>query len=257
MKFQLIRFRHICTRRRDLEEATGTLFRALRWRGYSRSFLRGIKNEVDRGPQSPRRVSPARDPASAAPHLLPFITTFSPAATALRRGIQEPFLALQQRCPEFAICKIISAHRKNKNLKDHLVWASLSSPPVSPLATHFFRPKLLTNLRRSSRIPIYQEFELTSTNLVYAIQCRHCQRLYVGQTKNALSLRLRQHLGHIEAGSRSTHLYDHFSAVGRGNLSICGLENGGSWSLRMRFHKERTWIRKLDSMHPHGLNDRV
>lgn len=108
---------------------------------------------------------------------------------------------------------------------------------------YFFRPKLLTNIRRSLRVPIYQEFELTSTNLVYAIQCRHYQRLYIGQTKNALILRLKQHLGHIEGVSKSTHLYDHFSLVGMEHLSICGLAPGPfkCFGIR-REHGYRSWI---------------
>ncbi|XP_037101527.1 uncharacterized protein LOC119119330 [Syngnathus acus] len=40
---QLLRFERICTRSEDREEATRVLFKALRQRGYSRSFLRRVK----------------------------------------------------------------------------------------------------------------------------------------------------------------------------------------------------------------------
>lgn len=46
VKSQLIRFRIICSRPKDFEEAITTLFRALRNRGYNRTFLRKIKQEV-------------------------------------------------------------------------------------------------------------------------------------------------------------------------------------------------------------------
>lgn len=46
VKSQLIRFHRICTGPRDTEEVIGVLFKALRTRGYSRTFLRNIKWEV-------------------------------------------------------------------------------------------------------------------------------------------------------------------------------------------------------------------
>ncbi|KAE8280152.1 hypothetical protein D5F01_LYC22294 [Larimichthys crocea] len=47
IKSQLIRFHRICTFPGDVEEATCTLFGALRSRGYSGRFLRGVRVEVN------------------------------------------------------------------------------------------------------------------------------------------------------------------------------------------------------------------
>lgn len=46
VKSQLIRYHRICSEAKDVETATRTLFKALRNRGYSRSFLGGMKVEV-------------------------------------------------------------------------------------------------------------------------------------------------------------------------------------------------------------------
>lgn len=44
IKSQIIRFHRLCTRKEDFQRATITLFRTLRDRGYSKRFLRKIKN---------------------------------------------------------------------------------------------------------------------------------------------------------------------------------------------------------------------
>lgn len=44
LKSQIIRFHRLCSKREDFQKATHTLFRALRTRGYSKRFLRLVKN---------------------------------------------------------------------------------------------------------------------------------------------------------------------------------------------------------------------
>ena len=74
IKSQLIRFHRICSLPHHVEQATRTLFKALRPRGYSKRFLRTIKGEVTALFQPGRPVLPGKK--NTEHRLIPFITTF-------------------------------------------------------------------------------------------------------------------------------------------------------------------------------------
>lgn len=210
IKSQLVRFRRICSTSEHFEEATTILFQDLKHRGYSWSFLRSIKKEVlhSPGPTSkPQQTTTLAMTGRMKP--IPFISTFSPAATALRRSIQAPYAHLQTHRREFRSCPLITAYRRNPNIKDILVRATLTSTPADPLQSFFLHKNVIYNAHTSSSFPLTQDFSLTTRNLVYAIVCQHCHLLYVGQTKNTLKERLKQHLAHISRGLNITYLYTH------------------------------------------------
>ena len=65
---QLLHFHRICSQKQDFEEATSILFRALRHREYSRSFLRNIRKTF---------LDPKTGSDENEPNLIPLITTYS------------------------------------------------------------------------------------------------------------------------------------------------------------------------------------
>lgn len=91
VKSQLIRFKRICTAEEDVESATRTLFKVLRSRGYGRTFLRNIRTEVRGSPR--QELRPARKEGPQ--HLVPFVSTFSPASRRLNSNIKNNFLKVQ------------------------------------------------------------------------------------------------------------------------------------------------------------------
>nr|XP_049575237.1 uncharacterized protein LOC125968206 [Syngnathus scovelli] len=79
---QLLRFERICTRSEDREEATRVLFKALRQRGYSRSFLRRVRLQTgltDRGgeTQDIKRI------------IIPLISTYNTYTVKVHRKIKQ------------------------------------------------------------------------------------------------------------------------------------------------------------------------
>ena len=76
IKSQLIRFHRICSLPHHVEEATRTLFEALRPRGYSRRFLRTIKQEVA-ALFPPDRANFSGKDKNIKYQLIPLVTTFS------------------------------------------------------------------------------------------------------------------------------------------------------------------------------------
>lgn len=246
VKSQLIRFNRICTKQEDVELATAVLFKALRPRGYSRSFLRSIKTEVQQVQRSER--------TNRNNNIIPFVSTFSSTSLKLNSIVKTHFQRLQDAIEPLSNLKIISAFKRNKNLKDLLVHASLVSERQQKNA-HFRSIKFLMNKHTNLSAPVWQSFQLDSSNLVYVIECRVCNKLYIGQTKNKLLQRLKQHIYYIDRSDKLTELYVHFRTHGRNNLTISGLESGVGWSRSQRFATERHWIRKLKTVLPNGLNE--
>lgn len=100
---------------------------------------------------------------------------------------------------------------------------------------------------------MWQTFQLESSNLVYVIECVICIKFYIGQTKNKLLQRLKQHIYYVDRAV--TELCVHFRIHGKENLMIAGLESGTNWSGTQKLATERRWIKKFKTIVPNGLNE--
>lgn len=246
VKSQLLRFKRICTRPHDFMNAVQILFRALRKRGYSRSFLRhcfkifqgtGEKIQGD---------------------LLPLITTFSTNSKWVNKDLKENFNTVLGILPHF---RVISAYRKNRNLSDWLVRAKLPSTEklarTSPkkLESQFLRLKYIRNAKSGKIVQIKQGFSVNSRNCVYVLLCAKCGKIYIGETKNDLSTRMYQHRYNIRWKKEvDTLLVSHFLLHGVDAIRIAGLQKGSNWTDKERKQRERFWIYLLGTREPFGLN---
>jgi len=73
-----------------------------------------------------------------------------------------------------------------------------------------------------------------ASNVIYAVRCRTCRKLYVGETGNQLQLRIRQYLYMINSGKGTSVLYVHFKLHGPHALQSLGLEGNRQWSRAQR-----------------------
>lgn len=252
VKSQLIRFRRICVAEVDVRSATQALFQALRPRGYSRTFLRGIQVEVQQMFSGGGKPAEGRDEK----HLVPLVTTYSPAALELNKIVKSNFKIAQTKIDPLREFRIIAAYRRNKNLRDQLVQASFKGTKRRDfLQPHFKVNQFITNKYTHLSAAVREVFQLDSSNLVYGIECKTCNKWYIGQTKNSLRMRLKQHLYSIRQTTKSTAIYVHFRDHGWENLLITGLESGTAWSGKRRLWRERIWINKLNTVYPNGLNE--
>lgn len=254
IKSQLIRFHRICTYPEDVEEATRTLFTALGPRGYSKRFLREIKAEVKQIFKNNGQYIKNQDDRS----IIPVVTTYSQTLFRLSSHLKTHFQQAQGGCDDLMTYKVISAYRRNRNLGDILVHSSLtkklSKSPLQEL--HSACNKYIVNKHSGLGVPIWQRVHLNTLNVVYVIRCVLCQKLYIGETKNTLQSRLKQHIYHINKGDRTTVLYTHFITHGLEQLKIEGLETNPNWSKAQRQKAERKWIRLLNTIDPKGLNEK-
>lgn len=247
VKSQLIRFHRICTQRTDFFEAVRTLFRALRKRGYSRSFLRHcLKTFHIQRPKINKEW-------------VPLITTFSPRSRLLNCKLKNNYKMIIENQGLLSRCQVISAYRRNSNLKDHLVRASLA--PLQPLqkttvlAGTFIKLDFVQNRLNKAIFKIPQTFTPRTANCVYMIFCSKCDIQYIGETGNSISTRMMQHRYNIK-NKKETHtlLVKHFISHGYHSLRVSGLQSNSTWTEGERKKMERKWIRLLDTREPGGLN---
>lgn len=251
LKSQLLRFHKICTQKADFFEATRTLFSALRKRGYSRSFLRrGLKTFLE------KKITKDTE-------MIPLITTYSSQSIKMNRKAKENFERFIRPANILKKCNIISAYRRNKNLKDYLIYSK-----VPPLVNNKkkkiiskcpeFEPRLwLTNQKNKEIIKIYPILPTHAKNCIYLISCKKCRIRYVGETQNAIATRINQHRYNIRHHKETnTLVVQHFLSHGLSSLRVMGLESNPSWTLFKRKKAEQRWITKLGTMTPDGLNEK-
>ena len=89
------------------------------------------------------------------------------------------------------------------------------------------------------------------TNIVYCISCSSCDQRYVGQTSRPLRRRIAEHLNDIKR-QRETPVSAHFNTCGPGCFQFTGLERVPDE--RQRLLKEASWIERLHTTAPHGIN---
>lgn len=186
--------------------------------------------------------------------MIPLVLTFSTPSQTLKRKIKENFTNLQEQMENFQEYKIITAFRRNKNLKDSLVHASLKTEkreknPYQKKVSFIF------NCHTNLGAPITQNIDLESSNSVYLIECLKCKELYVGQTKNSIEKRLKQHIYYITKSNKTYLLYSHFREHGITNLRCVGLESSPTWTFPRRLAREAFWIKKLNTIDPNALNE--
>ena len=247
IKSQLTRFRRICSRPGDYISATQTLFRALRKRGYPRSLLRTLTYKTDT--RTPARINRFENK-----RIVPFVAIYSPYTTRAMRRAKKHFEVTMSGTPLAQNIGIISAYKRNPNLRDILVRAKLPIPTARPVSPG--RCRTVTNPTTKNTFLIKRNITMRHCNCVYKIYCRRCKIIYIGETRNSLSARLSTHRYNVRTERKSnTFLVRHFMAHGLHNMRLQGLQHNPHWTTKERRGVEHNWIRKLGTWHPKGLNE--
>jgi len=244
VKSQLLRFFRICTKSDDFWEAVKILFRALRKRGYSRSFLRRCLGSF----KERKLIHPRR--------MIPLITQFSSISRELNFRLKKNFDLVLGQTELLNDFDIISAYKKNNNLKDLLVRAKLR--PLQQSHRHmenFCSLKYVKNSVDKRIFKLTQDFLPQTTNVIYYIFCTKCDKKYVGETRNSIRMRMWQHKYNIVNKKEiQTPLVRHFILHGFQALRIAGIQSNITWTTKERRAKERQWIHWLGTKEPNGLN---
>lgn len=157
--------------------------------------------------------------------------------------------------------RMISAYRRHKNLKDILVHTALNrdrqkKEALQVAQVDFIRLPFIFNPHSKTGINILQAFKPITKNAIYTIRCKACQKLYIGETKNKVILRIKQHIYKMRNGRGTSVLYEHFKIHGPHNIQGAGLESNQNWTTAQRRAAERKWIHRLKTITPNGLNEK-
>ena len=119
----------------------------------------------------------------------------------------------------------------------------------------------VTNRITGDIFPLTFTGSCLTKNCVYVIKCKHsgCQFQYIGHTINHIASRVSQHKSSILRGGGCKVLRDHFTLIhDLGDISIMPIHLlPEDITLKDRESIEDSWILKVNTVFPYGLNVRV
>ena len=95
-----------------------------------------------------------------------------------------------------------------------------------------------------------------TSNVVYLSECRRCAIQYVGETENALRVRLTGHRSDLKHRRIEKPVAKHFSLPDHSmeDLKVMVIEKIHREDSEYRKRKEIRWNKMIQSLTPHGLN---
>ena len=195
------------------------------------------------------------------------ILPFHPHSLPISRILKSNWHILSKNTSIAPVFKhqLMITYRRDKNLRDLLVRSKLShnSTPTPPGTSRcsanncktcpYISPD--TTLRGPTGThTITRSFTCHSRNIIYAIRCSHCQKIYIGETSRTLNTRISEHLADIRH-KRSKPVATHFNSP---NHTITHVQVLALWQNHGdcldRLTQESFLISKLGSLSPAGLN---
>ena len=266
-----LRIVRICSTHESRESQFQNLKNLLMNRGYSE---RTITSAIDRARGIPRNIALRRVLKKNEDRRPVFALTYDPRLPPIQtiqakhwRSMvhQDPYLAEVYQQPP------LTAFRRQKNIKDHLIRAKVpSDPKLHPTRRHRGMKKCNKNCSacpyirevKSIRInngewKINQSLDCSVSNCVYLIQCKkeNCKKVYIGETKRIMKFRFAEHRGYVNNQDVTQATGEHFTSSGHSvtDMSILILEQVRSTDDIYRREREKYFIRKFNTYHK-GLN---
>lgn len=114
---------------------------------------------------------------------------------------------------------------------------------------------IITSTKNNQTFLINKQFTCISRNVIYVITCTKCNIQYVGETNQTLRDRLNNHLSNIKT-KKITPIANHFNTTEHkiSDLVIQPVDEPPENNEETRRKLERLWMKRLETIHPHGLN---
>ena len=261
------------------------LMRKLKERGFPRSAIREARQIVF----STRQVALNGDlrnaeDAEGKPNLF-FVSKFIKTKPTLTSVLHKHWLAIESNphlSRRFPVPPMVSHTnfrplrgilRNNKFNLPNLIPPCMPPPspfPMLPLKRYGIDGNACTNhrclicpirhfhtvvrSRNNSLFPIDTSLTCTSKCVVYALQCKHCAKQYVGQTSYDTRHRMSGH--RYAFGKIHKSLYYHFIKIHKSTFDVRIILLQSASDRQLRLKAENEWIEKLDTLLPRGLNTR-
>ena len=257
---QLLRLRKLTTDDDQFEQDSNEMVSHFQKQGYPTGLIQQAKSKV--GKKSQQSLLQPQLKATRHDHRIPFVTTYHPTIRKVFEVLKKNWPILSSSSSIFNTAPLLSL-RRSPNLRQLLVRSRLTSDNEIPGTFPCDRARCVTCLH-TSRITtlscpnrdytITSTFTCTSSNLVYAIQCMQCAKVYIGETGRRLGDRFAEHRRDVIAKRRSSPVAQHFGSTGHSleDMSVMVLRQFTSDSSRKR--GEMALIYHLGTQDPSGLN---
>ena len=101
---------------------------------------------------------------------------------------------------------------------------------------------------------LQQRLTCVSTFVIYCISCQKCGKQYIGETKRALYIRVREHLGYINKNIEATGQHFNLPGHSKSDLRVQIIEAVFPKEKSMLQIRERLHINNFKSRYPGGMN---
>ena len=120
---------------------------------------------------------------------------------------------------------------------------------------HITCTSVFYNTQKTCEYQINDNFNCNSKNVIYIIICKHCHKMYVGQTSRKLKERLTNHRSDIKL-HKNTPIAKHFTLPQHKlhHLSIIPILNVESRTINEILKIEKDYMTTLNTIHPVGIN---
>ena len=263
---QALRMRRICSRPTDYHRHVEELKENLIKRGHDgERVILGIERAT--GVSREQSLTPRTKESE---QVTPLVVTFHPDLPHLTRILRDHQCVIDisprlkgalPKCP-------LVAYRRPPNLRDILVRAAFkqqretykgNSPckhPRCKTCAHIKTGTMFNSTTTGAQFRVKATADCGTSNVVYLIECRRCAIQYVGETENALRVRLTGHRSDIKHRRIEKPVAKHFSLPDHSmeDLKIMVIEKIHREDGEYRKQKESRWIEMIRSRTPDGLN---
>ena len=283
---QALRIKKICTDERDYEHSLDELQESFLKRGYNKQNIREQFTKVSNQDRSQLLTY---KPKNKNKNQLLFITTYNKTLPRIQSAIEKQWNLLQinEELANVFQEKPKIAYRRNKNLRDMIGQTTIKNNKIvrnKGLKQGKCRPCFSTtrnkccrqmniastfqSQRTKQQFKIFHNTNCKSSNVIYLMECKKCKIQYVGKTRNSFNTRLNDHRSNAYNPTEDSipaclHFHNNTHDFNRDAkfTIIEQLKNTEDKSEEQRetiiLQRENFWIKKLQTLTPHGLNQEL
>ena len=260
-KGQLIRVRRICSEDADYDFHAKKMKQYFVSRGYNEKYLQLINEDV----RKLERNELLRDKAELLQkdsHMA-FVCTWHPKLKQLPSILHQNYniLSADAKLSKTFTSKPTVTYKRKKNLLNYLCKNDIRNKKIQKeekcrgckLCKLVNTSKTITNKNTGTTIKIKPGATCKSTGIIYAINCKKCEKIYIGHTGDTMSNRYSKHKYDIKNRPKQNELASHCHDDHdiEKDLELFILDHGIS-SLQKRKFLEDRYICKLQTLHPSG-----
>ena len=269
---QFLRLRRLCSQEEDFVARCTDMTNHLKCRGYPSNIISKALEQVHKISRSQSLQYQQKTQTQR----VPFVVTHNPHNPPLKKWFRDflPYLhsnpRLQKAIPEPPIL----GERNSHSLRDMLMPSVLPEPNHGQedpgcfsckksrciiCTKHLVQTPTFSSASTSQTFTIRHKMTCETSNLIYLLFCSKCQKSqYIGETKCSLKQRFYQHRSNINKNA-GTLVTLHFNQNDHSleDMRCIAIEKVFSDVHSRRLAREAFWIKKLQTLSPHGLNTMI